>query len=158
MSSAVRQAGSRYQVVTRRVPLASQQETDFVDITDVVNGVVRASGVCDGIVVVFTTHTTAGIVINEAEPLLLDDLRRRLEQFAPRAARYDHDDLSVRTVNVEPNERMNGHAHCQRLMIGASETIPVADGVMLLGRWQRIFFLDLDGPRPREVLIQIQGV
>ena len=78
--------------------------------------------------------------------------------FAPRGAAYQHDDLSIRTVNLEPNERPNGQSHCQRLLIGASESIPIVDGVVQLGKWQRIFFVELDGARPRTMQLQLLGV
>jgi len=147
-----------FQVRTRRISLFTEEPTEFIDITPDVQAFVSESGVTNGVVVVYAAHTTAGIAINEAEPLLLDDLRRLLEQFAPRGAAYQHDDLSIRTVNLEPNERANGHAHCQRLLIGASESIPVVDGVVQLGRWQRVFFVELDGPRPREIRLQALGL
>jgi secondary thiamine-phosphate synthase enzyme len=147
-----------FQVAARGISLHTDEPMQFIDITPDVEAFVRDSGVRNGVVVVYAAHTTAGIAINEAEPLLLGDMRRLLEQFAPRGAAYQHDDLSIRTVNLEPNERANGHAHCQRLLIGASESIPVVEGVVQLGRWQRIFFVELDGPRPREIRLQALGL
>ena len=97
------------------------------------------------------------MAINEAEPLLLEDMKRLLERFASRDADYRHDDLTIRTVNLEPNERANGHAHCQRLFIGASESIPIVAGCLQMGKWQRIFFVELDGPRPRHLMVQLMG-
>jgi len=147
-----------FRVVNRRVPLNSGAATEFIDVTDEVAAVVEESGVRDGVVVVYAQHTTAGVAINEAEPLLLGDMCRMLERFASREDEYQHDDLTIRTVNLEPNERANGHAHCQRLFVGASESIPVADGEVQLGKWQRIFFVELDGPRPRSLTVQVMGV
>jgi secondary thiamine-phosphate synthase enzyme len=146
-----------FQVRTRRISLHTEEPTEFIDITPDVEAFVRDSGVTNGVVVVYAAHTTAGIAINEAEPLLLGDMRRLLEQFAPRGAAYQHDDLSIRTVNLEPNERANGHAHCQRLFIGASECIPIVAGRLQMGKWQRIFFVELDGPRPRHLMVQVMG-
>src|SRR5947209_10819384 len=146
-----------FRVVNRRVPLHSEADTQFIDVTDRVAAVVDESGVCDGVVVVYAQHTTAGVVINEAEPLLLGDMCRMLERFASREDAYQHDDLTIRTVNVEPNERANGHAHCQRLFVGASESIPVVGREVQLGKWQRIFFVELDGPRPRSLTVQVMG-
>jgi secondary thiamine-phosphate synthase enzyme len=147
-----------FQVLNRKVALVSNQPTQFVDVTDQIEEVVRESGVENGVAVAFSAHTTAGVAINEAEPLLLDDMTRLLERFASRDADYQHDDLSIRTVNLEPNERANGHAHCQRLFIGASESIPIVDGRLQMGKWQRVFFVELDGPRPRHLIIQVMGV
>jgi secondary thiamine-phosphate synthase enzyme len=147
-----------FRVVNRRLPLHSDEPTQFVDITDQVSSAVRESGIRNGVVVVYAQHTTAGITINEAEPLLLGDMCRLLDRFASRDDDYQHDDLTIRTVNLEPNERKNGHAHCQRLFIGASESVPVVDGDVQLGKWQRIFFVELDGPRPRSVTVQLMGI
>ena len=147
-----------FRVVNKRIAIHSDEATQFVDITDQVRAAVADSGVTNGIVVIYAQHTTAGITINEAEPLLLGDMCRLLDRFASREDAYEHDDLSIRTVNLEPNERKNGHAHCQRLFIGASENVPIVGGDVQLGKWQRIFFVELDGPRPRSVTLQLLGL
>ena len=151
-----REAGFR--VMNRKIALVSDLPTQFIDVTDQIEAVVRESGIENGVAVAFSAHTTAGVAINEAEPLLLDDMRRLLERFASRDADYQHDDLTIRTVNLEPNERANGHAHCQRLFISASESIPIVAGRLQMGRWQRVFFVELDGPRPRDLVVQLMGV
>jgi secondary thiamine-phosphate synthase enzyme len=145
-------------VLRHSITVETQQPIQFIDITDLVAAVVASSDLRDGLITVYARHTTAGIIINEAEPLLLEDMARTLEDLAPRHATYHHDNFEIRTVNMTPDERANGHAHCQRLFVGASETIPVADGRLMVGRWQRIFFVELDGSRRREVLIQGMGV
>jgi secondary thiamine-phosphate synthase enzyme len=134
----------------------TERHLEFVDITDRVALAVGESGVCDGFAVVFSRHTTAGIRINEHEPLLLEDMAKLLEQLAP-AGGYRHDDFQLRTVNLTDNERVNGHSHCRSLLLGASETVPVAAGRLLLGRWQRIFLVELDGPSDREYIVQVVG-
>ena len=130
---------------------------EFIDITEDVRGVVEAAGVYTGQVTVFSQHTTAAIKINENEPLLLRDLARLLRQVAPPNAYYEHNDFSVRTVNMNEDECANGHAHCQHLFLSASETIPVIDGRMALGTWQRVFLIELDHPRMRRVLVSVAG-
>ena len=130
---------------------------EFIDITDDVDRVVRDSGVQHGQVTVFSQHTTAAVKINENEPLLLRDLARMLRHMAPPNAYYEHNDFSVRTVNMNEDECANGHAHCQHLFLSASETVPVIDGRMSLGVWQRIFLVELDHPRLRRVLVNIVG-
>jgi len=129
----------------------------FIDITDEVRRAVDASEVRDGWALVYSRHTTAAVKINENEPLLLRDMARFLEEIAPREADYRHNDFVVRTANMTEDECPNGHSHCQHLMLGASETIPVADGRPMLGRWQSVFLIELDRPREREVVIQVQG-
>jgi secondary thiamine-phosphate synthase enzyme len=95
--------------------------------------------------------------INENEPLLLSDMEEFLKRVAPRELYYRHNDFSIRTENMTEDECPNAHAHCQHLILGASETIPVVEGELALGRWQRIFLVELDRPREREVCVQIIG-
>lgn len=129
----------------------------FIDITDDVISVVERAGVQFGQVTAFSQHTTAAIKINEHEPLLLRDMARTLRHFAPPNAYYEHNDFSRRTVNMNPDECANGHAHCQHLFLSASETIPIIDGRIALGAWQRIFLIELDHPRQRRVLVNVVG-
>jgi secondary thiamine-phosphate synthase enzyme len=143
--------------VTRLLTIQTGKHLEFVDVTDYVTQCLAESGVRDGFAVVFSRHTTAGVRINEHEPLLLEDMTRMLERMAPAEASYRHDDFSVRTVNLTENERVNGHSHCRSLLLGASETVPVAGGTLLLGRWQRIFLVELDGPATRELIVQLVG-
>ena len=143
----------------RRLVFETHQPIQFLDITDEVAELVRVAGVREGVANVFSRHTTAAVCIQEAEPLLLEDLRAFLERNAPAEAHYRHNDFRVRTVHMHDDESPNGHAHCLQLMLGTSESIPVADGELLLGQWQRIFLVELDGPRAkRDVLIQVVGV
>src|SRR4051812_5810630 len=118
MSNLAIDRATGFRVVNKRIPLHSDEPTQFVDITDQIVAAQRESGITDGVVVIYAQHTTAGITINEAEPLLLGDMCRLLDRFASREEDYQHDDLTIRTVNLEPNERKNGHAHCQRLFVG----------------------------------------
>jgi len=129
----------------------------FIDITDDVARIVTSSGVVDGWVAVFSRHTTAAIRINEHEPELLKDLARLLASVAPETDAYRHNDFSVRTVNMNEDEFPNGHAHCQHLLLGASETVPLVDGQLMLGRWQRVFLIELDRGRARDVVVSVMG-
>jgi len=130
----------------------------MIDITDEVERLVGEAGVRSGFVVIFCRHTTAAIRINENEPLLLSDMEEFLERVAPRELYYRHNDFDIRTHNMTDDECPNGHAHCQHLLMGASEVVPLRDGALCLGRWQRIFLVELDRPgREREVLIQVLG-
>ena len=129
----------------------------LIDITDWVKGCVSESKVSNGMVLVYSRHTTAAVKINENEPLLIEDMAEFLERLAPRDAYYRHNDFSIRTVNMTEDESPNAHAHLQHLMLGCSETIPLIDGKIPFGQWQSIFFIELDHPRPREVMVQIIG-
>ena len=150
----------RTSTITLKVP--SETSPEFIDITDEVEGFIESSGVLNGIVVVFSKHTTAAIVIQEDEPLLLDDFRNLLDSIASSDAKYSHNDFDVRTVHMHDNECPNGHSHCQHLILGSSESIPVIDGEMALGEWQRVFMVELDGEKAqqigyREVVVQALG-
>jgi secondary thiamine-phosphate synthase enzyme len=134
------------------------QAPEFIDITDDVARIVADSGAWSGQVTVFSGHTTAAIKVNEHEPLLLGDMARIIAEIAPAHAEYDHNDFTRRTVNLDEDECANGHAHCQHLFLSTSETIPIIEGQLALGTWQRIFLVELDRPRDRKVLVNVVGV
>ena len=139
-----------------RICIESKRAPEFVDITPQVEEFVRDSQVREGFVVVYSKHTTAAIKINENEPLLLRDMEHFLERVASRNGHYLHNDFTIRK-NMPEDECPNGHAHCQHLLLGTSETIPVVGGELQLGQWQRIFLIELDRPRSREVVVQLLG-
>lgn len=136
----------------------TQEPLQFLDLTDDIAACVARSGVDHGVVGVHSRHTTAGIVVNEHESGLLADFRERLQRFAPAGAGYRHDDFEVRTENLTPYERPNGHAHVRALVVPSSTTLPLVEGTLQLGRWQRIFLVELDRGRPREVLVVALGL
>jgi secondary thiamine-phosphate synthase enzyme len=132
----------------------------FVDMTDDVKDVVAGSGVQNGMALVYSPHTTCAVLINERESGFIKDFGQLMESLVPLGGPYRHDDLEARTENLEddPHEVPNGHAHCRQALLGSSsETIPIVNGELLLGRWQRVFFLELDRARDRKVLIQVMG-
>ncbi len=142
--------------VLRRLRLATREPIQLIDITDAVGDELRPLGRVHGMVTLFSQHTTAAIRVQEDEPLLRQDLCDFLARCAPPDAHYRHNDFQLRTEHMHPDERPNGHSHCLQLMLGSSETVPVADGELLLGTWQRLFLVELDGPRPeREVLLHL---
>jgi secondary thiamine-phosphate synthase enzyme len=132
----------------------------FVDLTDDVRGVVARSGVRNGAAIVYSPHTTCAVVINERESGFMSDFTDLLDSVVPRSVDYRHDDLSVRTENLEddPHEIPNGHSHCRAALLGtSSQAVPVVDGDLMLGRYQRIFLLELDRGRDRKVYLQVMG-
>jgi secondary thiamine-phosphate synthase enzyme len=142
---------------TTTIQLTTAHPTEFIDLTDRVQRIVCEAHLRFGIVNVQTLHTTTAIVVNEHEPLLLADFQSLLESTAPNDGRYQHDDVSARTVNLTDAERPNGHAHCRALLLPSSACLNVVEGRLLLGRWQRVFFVELDGAREREVSVLIFG-
>ena len=126
-----------------RIHVRTRSPQCLEDITAQVSDAVRRSGVEEGICHLFVTHTTAGLVINEnADPDVMRDLLEKLEALAPSGAPYHH---------LEGN----AHAHIKSSLVGQSAAAPVAGGRLALGRWQAVFFAEFDGPREREVLLQV---
>ena len=140
-----------------RIRLSTGLSMEFIDLTERIEALVADAGIQAGLVNVQTLHTTTAIVVNEHEPLLLADFAALLAQAAPRHACYRHDDMGARTVNLSPGERPNGHAHCRALLVGSSALLNLAGGRLQLGRWQRVFLVEFDGPRSREISVLILG-
>ena len=141
----------------RSLTIRTDKGPQFIDITAGVAGLVQESSIQNGFAIVFTRHTTAAIRINENEPMLLRDMEEFLRKVAPSHAYYNHNDLSHRTTNMSDGEQPNGHSHCQQLLLGASEAIPIVAGQLFLGQWQRLFLIELDRGREREVVVQMVG-
>jgi len=115
----------------------------FVDITGQVEGEVKTAGVKSGVCVVYVPHTTAAVTINEnADPSVRQDIVMTLRKSVPDSLPYAHTEG-------------NSPAHVKSSLVGASITIPIEDGRLVLGTWQGIFFCEFDGPRLRQVYIKI---
>ena len=128
------------------------------DITDEVNEAVGESGIKDGIACVYSPHTTCCVRVNEFEQGFLEDFATMLKSLVPSDRYYAHDDWDKRTENIceEDMEFGNGHSHCMSMLLGsAGESIPVRDGELLLGTWQRVLFIELDRERDRRWLVQV---
>lgn len=146
---------------THRETLQIETEGPFhvVDITADVEKSILNAEIDDGFVVVFSPHTTCGVMVNERETGLLADIQETLTRLIPEGNGYRHDDFNVRTENMHDDETENAHAHLRHLIGGkASEQVPIAAGSLLLGRWQRIMVIEFDRARPREIVIQVCGV
>jgi secondary thiamine-phosphate synthase enzyme len=126
------------------VNIITSERFELVDITEEVKTEVIASGIVNGICVVSTGHTTTAVILNENETGLRDDILDLLEKLIPPSAGYKHDRIDN-----------NADAHLKAVMLGSSETIPVAGCGLVLGTWQRIFFVELDSPRQRTVNITV---
>jgi secondary thiamine-phosphate synthase enzyme len=126
------------------IEIKTEKPVQAIDITHQVSDVTKEKGVLEGICLVYTLHTTTGIVINEGESGLLQDLVRRLSSLAPPGDGYLHDRIDD-----------NAHAHLQAALLGNSQTIPIEDGNLVMGTWQRVLFIELDGPRRRNVCVKV---
>jgi secondary thiamine-phosphate synthase enzyme len=138
-------------VITRTISRQTTQPITIIDITDEIKQFVEESGITQGQATIISQHTTAFVNINEQEPRLLEDMVTFLKRLVPRDGDYAH--------NIAPIDgRDNAHSHLMGLFMNTSETIPVQDSRLLLGEWQSIFLIELDGPRPkRNILLQISG-
>ncbi|MHC4986551.1 MAG: secondary thiamine-phosphate synthase enzyme YjbQ [Planctomycetota bacterium] len=126
------------------VPTSDRDE--MIDITAEVTAVVAESGLRDGLVTVFVSHTTAGVTINEnADPDVIHDVLTALDKAVPWSQRFYR--------HCEGNSA----AHVKSSMVGCSASVPLIDGRMQFGTWQSIFFCEFDGPRTRKVMVQVMG-
>lgn len=139
------------------IKLTTSATLDFIDITDKIKKIVREKGVKDGVINIQSMHTTMAVIIQEAEPLLLGDLKKTLEKAAPRTMKYMHDNFKIRTVNMHINEPINGHSHCKALFLTPGVFLNIFRSELQLGQWQRIFAVELDNSRPRRIALQIMG-
>lgn len=139
------------------IRIDTQHPTQFIDLTDRVEAALTEAGIRTGLVNIQSLHTTTAIVVNEHEPLLLTDMAALLERVAPQDGVYRHDNVSLRTSNCVLGERPNGHSHCRALLLAPAVCLNVASGRLQLGRWQRLFLAELDGPRTRDVSVLLVG-
>ena len=135
----------------------TKDEFEFIDVSDDIAGFVDGSGIRNGIVNIQTLHTTAGVLVNENEPLLLEDIKQHLEELSSKKKGYRHDDFTVRTVNMCDDECANGHAHCKASHLCATATLNIVNGKMQLGQWQRVLFVELDRSRNRKLQVLALG-
>ena len=130
---------------------------EFLDCTDRLEALLQDSGIHAGFMSIQSKHTTAALLINENEPLLLNDMKRTLEKLAPQQETYLHNDFSIRTVNMQDHEDRNGHSHCKAMFLPTSQVLNIVENRLDLGKWQRIFLLELDQAKTRSVSVTILG-
>jgi secondary thiamine-phosphate synthase enzyme len=132
--------------------LSTEERTEISDITKFVREAIQQSPVETGIALINTMHTTCALFINEFQAALIDDLRTLIERLVPERNGYRHDD-----PRYSDCERGNANAHLRAALLGRSIALGVANGELNLGRFQSIIFAELDGPRKREIAIQLVG-
>ena len=135
------------------IDIKTEEWESLINITDIVRDRVLKSGTQYGMVLIYCLHTTAGLRILENEQLLLKDIQNFLERQAPSTIHYLHDDLHKRMV--PDHERINGHSHLKSLLLNTSEYVPITSGKLLLGTWQKIFFIECDPGRERKIFIKV---
>jgi secondary thiamine-phosphate synthase enzyme len=136
-------------IYSGEISLRTQADGEIIDITAKVQKLLMESGITNGIITVFVTHSTCGITTVEYEPGLIEDLGKAWERLAPKNIPYAHD--------AHWGDG-NGYAHVRASLLGPSLTIPFKDKKLALGTWQQIILVDFDNrPRSRTVVVQIIG-
>ena len=132
--------------------LASEERTEVSDITKLIRDAVQQFPISAGIALINTMHTTCALFVNEFQSALIDDLKSLIERLVPERNGYRHDD-----PRVSDCERGNAHSHLRAALLGRSVAVGVSNGELTLGRFQSVIFAELDGPRRREISIQVIG-
>ncbi len=129
-------------VMVRYINVKTKSRNEFVDITDIVQEVVKDAGVTKGICFLYVPHTTAGITINEgADPSVQRDIINALSRLVPHEMNYSH-------------REGNADAHIKSTLVGNSVNVVIDEGKLVLGTWQAIFFCEFDGPRHRRIAVK----
>src|SRR5688500_3364306 len=139
-------------VFTSSFTLSSEERTEVSDITKLVREAVQQFPVSAGIALINTMHTTCALFINEFQSALIDDLKGLVERLVPERGGYRHDD-----PRFSDCERGNAHSHLRAALLGRSIAVGLTDGERTLGRFRAIIFAECDGPRKREIAIQVLG-
>jgi secondary thiamine-phosphate synthase enzyme len=131
----------------------TEGRVQVLDLTDRVMALVRRLRIREGIVSLFSMHTTCSVFINEFQTALLADIREFLEHVVARDAEWRHND-----PDHSDCDRFNADSHLRALVLGHSLTLQVSGGEVVLGQWQRVLMAELDGPRSRSVRVTVMGV
>jgi secondary thiamine-phosphate synthase enzyme len=130
----------------------TEDRVELTDVTDQIVALVRGSGVREGIVSLWSMHTTFAVFMNESQKALHADIKRLLEMMVARDADWMHND-----PDHSDCDRFNADAHLRAMLLGHSLTVQVSGGDLVLGQWQRVLVAELDGPRSRALRVQIMG-
>ena len=132
---------------TEYLTFKTLKHREYNNITDRVEGVLRKSGIQDGMILVSAMHITAGVYVNDNESGLIKDIDQWLETLAPFRQNYQHHQTG----------EDNGDSHLKALLIHHQVIVPVTDGKLDFGPWQQIFYAEFDGQRDKRVLIKVMG-
>ena len=150
---AVSAAGGGLVVRGDTLTIQTEQRVELSDVTDRIVALARKSGVREGIVSLWSMHTTFAVFMNESQKTLHADIKRLLETMVDRDADWMHNDPAHSDC-----DRLNADAHLRAMLLGHSLTLQVSGGDIVLGQWQRVLVAELDGPRSRTLRVQIMGV
>lgn len=133
--------------LTEHLTFNTRKHREYIHITPQVEAAVKKSGVKEGMVLVSAMHITAGVYVNDNESGLIQDIDQWLEQLAPFREDYHHHDTG----------ETNGDSHLKALLVHHQVILPITDGKLDLGPWQRVFYAEFDGQRPKRLVIKVMG-
>ena len=132
---------------TEYLTFHTREHREYVHITPQVESIVKKSGVKDGIVLVSAMHITAGVYVNDHEDGLIEDIDEWLEKIAPFNPNYKHHQTG----------EDNGDSHLKAILVHHQVILPITNGKLDLGTWQRVFYAEFDGQRNKRVLVKVMG-
>jgi secondary thiamine-phosphate synthase enzyme len=153
MAEAVPATSGTLTIASETLVVETDGRLELLDITDRVMAYVRRSGVREGMVNLWSMHTTCSVFMNESQTALLADIQSVLEKMVARDDEWLHNDPAHSDC-----DRMNADAHLRALLLGHSLTLQVSGGEIVLGQWQRVLLGELDGPRARSLRVQVWGI
>ena len=142
-----------FQIRGETFTIETRTRTEIVDLTERVMTLVRKLGIREGLVHVFSMHTTCTLFLNEYQQALLDDIQSYLARIVPADGPWRHNDPAHSDC-----DRMNADSHLRAMLLGHSLTLQVTNGELVLGHWQRVLVAELDGPRARTIRLQVMGL
>ena len=149
----VTSAAAGLKVAAETMTVQTDRRVELVDLTDRLMAYVRRTGVQEGLLHVWSMHTTCSVFINEAQRALHADILSFLEQVVSRDAEWMHNDPEHSDC-----DRFNADSHLRAMVLGHSVTLQVNRGEVVLGQWQRVLMAELDGPRSRTARVQVMGL
>lgn len=140
-------------VFSQTIEVNTENQTDLVNISDDIRAFVETTGIAAGHIQISCLHTTAALFINEWQDALLTDIKAMLENVVPRNVYYKHNDLEFSDC-----DRNNAHSHLRNVVLGHCLTLPIAEGQVVLGKWQNVILSEFDGPNQRKLFLQVFGI
>jgi secondary thiamine-phosphate synthase enzyme len=140
-------------IVAETIEVDTTERLELVDLTDIAMALVRRSGVREGLLSLWSMHTTFTVFINESQPALDLDMKAFLEEVVARTKYYRHND-----PNHSDCDRQNADSHLRAMLLGHSVTMQISGGELVIGQWQRVLCGEMDGPRTRTIRAQVQGI
>ena len=140
-------------ILAETLTIQTDERVELTDVTEPAQTFVRRSGIAEGLLSLWSMHTTCALFINEAQRALHADIKRFLEQVVTRHSDWMHND-----PNHSDCDRMNADSHLRAMLLGHSLTLQISGGEIVLGQWQRLLMAELDGPRERSIRVQMMGI